>query len=107
LNVLFICGRNRRRSPTAEVVIGRLDGVSADSAGVRKDSEVVVSRDQVEWADLVVLMENRYRKPLRDVVGGAVLRNKRVVSVDIADDYEVMDDALIALLLQRVPPLLH
>ena len=31
----------------------------------------------------------------------------RVVSVDIRDDYEFMDEALVALLLERVPPLLR
>jgi predicted protein tyrosine phosphatase len=104
--VLFICGKNRCRSPTAEVVIGRLPGVQADSAGVRKDADVVVSREQVAWAELVVLMENRYRKPLQNLVGNA-LRDCRVVSVDIRDDYEFMDEALVALLLERVPPLLR
>jgi predicted protein tyrosine phosphatase len=38
---------------------------------------------------------------------GNALRDCRVVSVDIRDDHEFMDEALVALLLERVPPLLR
>ncbi|HEY1100425.1 MAG TPA: phosphotyrosine protein phosphatase [Myxococcota bacterium] len=98
--MLFICGRNRKRSPTAEVVL-RAPGIETDSAGVRPDADVVVDPEQVAWADLIVLMENRYRKPLLDRVGGRAVRDKRIVSLDIADDYEAMDPTLIALLRER------
>lgn len=100
MKVLFICGRNRRRSPTAEVVL-RGPGIETDSAGVRPDADVVVDREQIAWAELIVLMENRYRKPLLDRVGGAAVRDKRIVSLDIADDDEPMDATLVALLHER------
>jgi predicted protein tyrosine phosphatase len=46
-------------------------------------------------------MERRYQKPLQQRVGAAVLRHKKLVCLDVKDDYEAMDDALIALLLTR------
>ena len=101
MRVLFLCGKNRCRSPTAEVVFGRLAGIETDSAGVRDDADVVVSAEQVAWADVVAVMERRYRKPLEQRVGAAVLRHKKVVNLDVTDDYDAMDDALIALLLTR------
>lgn len=104
--VLFICGRNRCRSPTAEVVARDEFGVEADSAGVRKDADVVVDVMQVEWADLIVVMERRYLKPLQSLCGPH-LRQKRVVSMDIPDDYEAMDPALVDLLRQRLPRFLR
>ena len=106
MRVLFLCGRNRMRSPTAHIVIGAFPGVEADSAGVRPDADVVVSAEQIAWADLIVVMENRYRRVLTSRFGRA-LRDKRVVSVDIKDDYAFMDDALVALLVKRVTPLLR
>lgn len=101
MRVLFLCGKNRCRSPTAEVVFGRLAGVETDSAGVRDDADVVVSAEQVVWADVVAVMERRYLKPLQQRVGMAVLRGKKVVNLDVADDYDAMDEALIALLWSR------
>jgi predicted protein tyrosine phosphatase len=59
MRVLFICGKNRCRSPTAEVVFGRVHGIEADSAGVRDDADVVVTAEQVAWADVVAVMGNR------------------------------------------------
>lgn len=101
MRILFLCGKNRCRSPTAEVVFGRLPGIEADSAGVRDDADVVVSAEQVAWADVVAVMERRYQKPLEQRVGTAVLRHKKVVNLDVKDDYEALDEALIALLLTR------
>lgn len=101
MRILFLCGKNRCRSPTAEVVFGRMAGIEADSAGVRDDADVVVSAEQVAWADVVAVMERRYLKPLERRVGTAVLRHKQVVNLDVKDDYEAMDDALVALLLTR------
>ncbi len=106
MRVLFICARNRKRSPTAEAVIGALDGVEADSAGTAIDADVVVDADHVAWADVIVVMQGRHRRLLRQRFG-SLLQDKRVVCVDIKDDYEFMDDALVALLLERVPPLLR
>ena len=106
VNVLFICGRNKRRSPTAELIIGKRAGVAADSAGVRPDADVVVSLEQIQWAELIVLMENKYRRPLQSLFGRH-LRDKRIVSVDIRDEYEFMQPELMALIEARVPPLLR
>ena len=106
MNVLFICGRNKRRSPTAELIIGKRAGVAADSAGVRPDADVVVSLEQIQWAELIVLMENKYRRPLQSLFGRH-LRDKRIVSVDIRDEYEFMQPELMALIEARVPPLLR
>lgn len=100
MHVLFICGRNRKRSPTAEALFG------GDSAGVAKDADVVVDADHIAAADLIVVMEGRHRRTLNQRFG-ALLKGKRVVCVDIPDDYEFMDDALVALLRQRVTPLLR
>jgi predicted protein tyrosine phosphatase len=41
--ILFICARNRLRSPTAEHVFATYPNVETDSAGVNHDAEVPVS----------------------------------------------------------------
>jgi predicted protein tyrosine phosphatase len=98
--VLFICAKNRLRSPTAEHVFASYPGVETDSAGVNHDAEVPVAAEQLRWADVVVVMESRHQEKLRRGFGDA-LKGKRVVCLDIPDDYDYMDSELVALLNQR------
>ena len=41
--VLFICGKNRRRSPSAEEIFVGMDGVEVSSAGVGAEAVCPVS----------------------------------------------------------------
>lgn len=106
MRVLFLCGKNRCRSPTAEAVFRVVDGVEADSAGVRPDADTVVTGEHVEWAELIVVMEQQYGRVLRSKFS-RLLKDKRVVSVDIKDEWEFMDPGLVSLLQRRVTPLLR
>ena len=45
--VLFLCGRNRLRSPTAEMVFTGYTGIEVDSAGLNHDADVVCSAEPV------------------------------------------------------------
>ena len=99
-HVLFVCGKNRRRSPTAEAIFAASDGFEVSSAGTAADAECVVSSDLVEWADEIVVMERRYARQLRQKFS-AVLGEKRIVSLDIPDNYMFMQDELIAVLQAR------
>jgi len=104
-NVLFICGKNRWRSPTAEQVFSEHPGIACASAGLSHDAEVPVSGDLVAWADLVFVMEKRHRTRLSQQFG-AWLDGKRVVCLNIPDNYRFMDPALVRLLHTRVSPFL-
>ena len=102
VRILFVCSENRLRSPTAAAVFSELDGVDAISAGTNKDCECPVSGDLIEWADVVLVMENSHRNKIsrrfRDL-----LRDKKLAVLDIPDIFEFMDPMLIALLKARVP----
>jgi predicted protein tyrosine phosphatase len=95
--ILFICSRNRWRSPTAEQVFGEHPGVECSSAGVSPDAENPVTPEQLEWADLIVVMEKKHRTKLTAEFK-AHLTNARVVCLDIPDKYCFMDPALVKLL---------
>lgn len=103
---LFICSANRLRSPTAEQVFSQWPGVEADSAGLWNDAETVLSPEQVQWADIIFVMEKAHRGKLsrgfRRHLGG-----KRVVCLNIADDYAFMDPALVRLLENKAGPFLR
>ncbi len=99
--ILFLCSRNRLRSPTAEQVFGDRTDLEVASAGLNADSDVPCTAELVDWADIIFVMERAHRSRLtrrfRRHLGRA-----RVICLDIADDYAFMDPALIALLHARV-----
>ncbi len=98
--LLFLCSRNRWRSPTAEEIFSGAPGVEVDSAGLSSDAEVPLSVEQLEWADTILVMEKVHREKLnrhfREHLGG-----KRVAVLNIPDDYQFMDEDLIDLLRER------
>lgn len=103
---LFICSRNRLRSPTAERVFADFPGVETDSAGLAPDAEVRLSAEQLDWATVVFVMEKNHRSRLMRQYR-QVLAGKRVICLDIPDDYAYMQPELISLLQRKVPALLR
>ena len=106
MNVLFVCSRNRLRSPTAEAVFASWPGVETDSAGLSPDAEVELSLDQVEWADIIFVMERRHKAKLSQRFGRHI-GDKRVVCLDIPDQYVFMDEELVRRLERTVAPVLR
>jgi predicted protein tyrosine phosphatase len=103
--ILFICSRNRLRSPTAEALFSGRDGIEALLAGTSPDAELRVDADLIEWADLIVAMERSHsRKLVRDFP--RLMRGKEIVVLQIPDDYRYMQTELVALLERRMEPYL-
>ena len=99
-NLLFICAMNRLRSPTAEAIFCECDGIEVDSAGLNRGADVVLSAEQLEWADLVLVMEKMHKRKLNEKYGEH-LKGKKVVVLNIPDDYEFMEDSLVNILRQK------
>ncbi len=104
-NLLFLCSRNKLRSPTAEALFRGRPGIETDSAGLSPDAEVMLSPEQIEWADLILVMEKVHRARLNRKFGKH-LAGKRVVVLDIPDNYPFMDAGLVRLLEARCAPYL-
>lgn len=105
MNLLFICSRNRLRSPTAEAIFSDYKGLEVDSAGLDRDAEVPLSSEALLWADIIFVMERRHRSKLNQRFQ-PWLNQKRIVCLDIPDRYEYMDPELVELLKRKVLPLL-
>jgi predicted protein tyrosine phosphatase len=101
MRVLFVCSQNRLRSPTAETVFASYDGLEVLSAGVDADAVTPVSRDLIEWAEIVFAMENYHRNKLRERFG-KLLEGRRLVVLRIKDDYKYMEPELVEILKNRV-----
>jgi predicted protein tyrosine phosphatase len=102
IRVLFVCSLNRLRSPTAEEVFSTRPGIETMSAGTDSSAENPISDEIVEWADVVLCMEDRHRRLLNERHGPA-LRGRKVAVLDVPDRYGYMDPKLINLLKRKVP----
>ena len=60
-----------------------------------------MSSDQLEWAELILVMEPIHRRRLQRNYG-PLLKGKRVGVLAIVDEYEFMQPDLIELLWERV-----
>lgn len=104
-HVLFLCSRNRLRSPTAERVFADWPGIAVASAGLAPDADTPLTPDLLEWADLVLVMERVHKTRLSSKFGKHLGR-VRVICLDIPDDYDYMQPELVALLNAKVPQFL-
>ena len=99
--LLFVCGKARMRSPTAADLVASWDGVETDFVGVSADADERLSSEQIAWADEIFVMETRQKKRVTSLFGPA-LKGKRITVLNVADKYDYMDPALVALLDARL-----
>jgi len=104
-HVLFVCGKNRLRSPTAEQVFSTWPGIETSSAGVNADADQPLTGEMVAEADLIFVMEKAHRAKLTRRFRSH-LKSARVICLDIPDDYAFMDPELVRILEARVPKFL-
>ena len=72
------------------------------SAGTNKDCECPVSGDLIEWADVILVMEDSHKRKLTTRFAD-LLQAKKLAVLEIPDIFEYMDPMLVALLKARVP----
>jgi predicted protein tyrosine phosphatase len=97
LKILFVCGRNQWRSPTAAMIYRNDPRVSVRSAGVSDKARKKLSEKDLDWADLVLVMERKYARRI------TYLFQSRdafppIECLDIPDEYQFMDEELIMLI---------
>ncbi len=103
INVLFICSKNQWRSPTAEKIWSRHPSMSVRSAGTRTHARKTVTFDDIQWADIIMVMEQKHKSELQ---AKFTLTYKTIYVLDIPDHYRYMDPELISELQACVLPLL-
>ena len=105
LHVLFICSRNQWRSPTAEKVWRSHPALSVRSAGTSPSARRHVSSDDISWADVIFVMEERHKERLVAEHAG-LLAGKPMHVLDIPDEYHFMDPELVEELQRSVGAIL-
>jgi predicted protein tyrosine phosphatase len=98
--LLFVCTENRNRSPSAARLFS--GKAHTQSAGTGFYAEVTVTPELLEWADVVVCMEEHHRDSLRRRFKSA-MRGRRCVVLDVPDVYDPDEPALLDLLREKMP----
>ena len=101
-HILFVCGRNQWRSPTAERIYRNDSRISVRSAGISEQSPHRISAADIAWADLILVMDEAYASAIRTQFRRAAL--PLIKSLDIPDEYGFMDAELIELIRSGVEP---
>ena len=101
--LLFVCSRNKRRSLTAEKFFEGFAAYQVRSVGTQPGARVVITEGHIGWADILFFMENSHLSRVRRKYPQA-LAGKRIVTLQIADDYEFMQPELLEELRTKLGP---
>ena len=103
--VLFICSKNQWRSPTAEAVWRKHPALSVRSAGTSSSARHKVSVEDIRWADVIFVMEEKHKSRLLADFKTTIER-KPLHVLDIPDEYTYMAPALVAEIQESVAAVL-
>ncbi len=99
-NLLVVCGRNKKRSRTAEHLFKNDHRFNIRSAGLSPKSDRKISENDLNWADVVLVMENQQRRKIWDMFNHLELPEIEIL--EIPDDYEFMDPELVEILTDKI-----
>lgn len=100
--ILFVCSENRLRSPTAAAIFAEYEDVETQSAGTHADCDTPVSKALLEWADVVLVMEDSHRNKILSAFPDES-KGLKIGVLDIPDHFDYMAPILIDILRARVP----
>ncbi len=94
IKLLFICGQNRMRSPTAAHLLQGVPGYAVKSAGVNLSARRRVNEKLIVWADIILVME-MWQSLILEKDFPKAIRGKRIICLDIPDEYRYMEPELV------------
>jgi protein-tyrosine phosphatase len=106
MNILFVCSRNRWRSPTAEAIFKTSQVHIVKSAGTESSARIKLTAKLIAWADIIFAMEKRHKQRLIENFAHETER-KEIVVLNIPDEYQYMDEELIESIKSSVSPYLE
>jgi len=94
MNILFVCSRNKWRSATAETIYKNHPEHQVRSAGTEPSARIKLNANHVIWADLIFVMEKKHKQRIEEKFSEEIV-DKKIVIMDIPDEYQYMDKELI------------
>ena len=105
LNILFVCSKNKWRSPTAETIYRNDRRLNVRSAGTSASARKKVTEKDINWADLILVMESKHKKIINKEYNDLEL--PQIIVLDIPDNYKYMDRELISIIEGSVEDILQ
>lgn len=99
--LLFLCSQNKRRSLTAEKIFNGYQKCEACSAGTESNARIKVTAGMIGWADIVFCMEKKHVRRIKEKYTDEI-SGKKIVCLNIPDDFEYMDEELQEILMCSV-----
>jgi len=96
---LFVCTGNMDRSPTAEWLLKGKKGFEAKSAGTWIHAEKRISKDLVDWADIIFAMEEKHKEAILAISPEA---KDKVIVLNVPDIYGRNDPELVRILEEKL-----
>lgn len=101
MNILFVCTKNKWRSPTAETIYSNHPHLDVRSAGISRSARRQIHSKDVNWAEIIFVMENKHKRYIHEHFQNQ-MGKKKIIVLDIPDDYQYMDIELISWLQDSV-----
>ncbi|WP_205516988.1 protein tyrosine phosphatase [Paenibacillus sp. SYP-B3998] len=101
MKILFVCSRNKWRSLTAEKIFAHYNGFEVRSVGTEEQARIKITSGHVGWADIIFAMEKKHVKRIKEKFHDAIA-DKKLICLDIPDEYPFMNEELIETLKSRV-----
>lgn len=96
---MFVCSGNIDRSPTAEALLKNKQGFEVKSAGTLPSAPMVISKELIDWADIIFVMEMIHKEVMLSIDPTAAAK---IVVLGIEDRYIQGDPELIRILKERL-----
>lgn len=100
-NILVVCGRNKRRSKTAESIFRKDRRFKIQSVGLSPKSPSQISANKIDWADAILVMEDEHKARILGQYRHLELPGIYVLHIE--DEYEFMQPELVEILKERIP----
>lgn len=97
---MVVCGRNKRRSRTAESIFKNDARFNIRSAGLSPSSDRKLSENDLRWSQLVLVMEKQQRSRITHAY--SYLDMPTIEVMDIPDEYDYMDAELVSILTEKI-----
>ncbi len=104
MNILFVCSRNRWRSLTAEHLFKKMPNWNVRSVGTSDKARVKVAAKDIIWAEVIFVMERKHQQILTQRFPQEMM-GKKVICLNIPDEYGYMDEELVEVLQASVKEL--
>ncbi len=94
MKLLFVCSHNQTRSFMAEVIYEGFSGYAVKSAGTEDSARIRLTEEDIQWANMIFVMESVHAQELQRRFGG-LLSGKKVICLQIPDIYRCLEPTLI------------